>query len=137
MVQDASFYEAVTRNITVRVSPFYLSDQSEPDEGRFVWAYRVSIENHGGSTVQLLRRTWRITDARGVTMLVEGEGVVGEQPVLQPGEAFEYTSGTPLDTPSGFMVGDYHMVDQGTGAAFDVAIPAFSLDSPYQPGRLH
>ncbi len=137
MAVEASFYEAVTRNITVRVSPFYLSDQSEPDEGRFVWAYRVSIENRGGSTVQLLRRSWRITDARGITMLVEGEGVVGEQPVLQPGEAFEYTSGTPLDTPSGFMVGDYHMVDQGTGTAFDVAIPAFSLDSPYQPGRLH
>jgi ApaG protein len=87
--------------------------------------------------VQLISRTWRITDAQGRTKLVEGEGVVGEQPVLKPGEAFEYTSGTPLDTPSGFMAGNYHMVDRGSGAAFDVTIPAFSLDSPYQPSRLH
>jgi ApaG protein len=135
--QDAAFYEASTRNILVKVTPFYLADQSEPDEGRFIWAYRVSIENRGRSTVQLMRRTWRITDAQGRTELVQGDGVVGEQPVLQPGEAFEYTSGTPLETPSGFMVGDYHMVDKGTGKPFDVAIPAFSLDSPYQPGRLH
>ena len=134
--KEPPFYEAVTRDITVRVAPFFLPDQSEPDAGRYVWAYRVNIENKGGSTVQLLRRTWRITDAQGRTLLVEGDGVVGEQPVLQPGEAFEYTSGTPLDTPSGFMAGDYHMVEQHSGAAFDVVIPAFSLDSPHQPGRL-
>jgi ApaG protein len=121
----------------VRAAPFYLADQSEPDEDHFVWAYRITIENRGRSTVQLISRTWRITDAQGRTKLVEGEGVVGEQPVLKPGEAFEYTSGTPLDTPSGFMAGNYHMVDRGSGAAFDVTIPAFSLDSPYQPSRLH
>ena len=135
--KDPPFYEAVTRGIAVRVAPFFLPDQSEPDAGRYVWAYKVNIENQGGSTVQLMRRTWRITDAQGRTLHVEGDGVVGEQPVLQPGEAFEYTSGTPLETPSGFMAGDYHMVEQGSGAAFDVAIPAFSLDSPHQPQRLH
>jgi ApaG protein len=137
-------YAQMTRGINVRVASFYLEDQSEPEAGRYVWAYRVTIENHGDATVQLLRRTWRITDARGHTILVQGDGVVGEQPVLQPGEAFEYTSGTPLETPSGFMTGQYHMVihAQGPSAgarddAFDVAIPAFSLDSPHQPGRVH
>jgi ApaG protein len=133
----SAFYETTTRNILVRAAPFYLAEQSEPDEDHFVWAYRITIENHGPSTVQLLRRTWRITDAQGHTILVEGEGVVGEQPVLKPGEAFEYTSGTPLQTPTGFMAGDYHMLDHTSGAAFDVAIPPFSLDSPYHPGRLH
>ncbi len=141
-------YAAVTRAIHVRVAAFYLEDQSEPDEGRYVWAYRVTIENRGETTVQLLRRTWRITDARGRTFLVQGEGVVGEQPVLEPGEAFEYTSGTPLETPSGFMTGQYHMITHGAGPAvalvrsedaemFDVAIPAFSLDSPHGAGRVH
>jgi len=132
-----AFYEKTTRDILVRAAPVYLADQSEPDEDHFVWAYRITIENRGRSTVQLISRTWRITDAQGRTKLIEGEGVVGEQPVLKPGEAFEYTSGTPLDTPSGFMAGNYHMVDRGSGAAFDVTIPAFSLDSPYQPSRLH
>ena len=140
-------YAETTRDITVRVASFYLEDQSEPDEGRYVWAYRVTIENTGRETVQLLRRTWRITDARGRTHLIEGEGVVGEQPVLEPGESFEYTSGTPLDTPSGFMSGKYHMVAHGSGPVvcvttdggdpFDVAIPAFSLDSPHQGGAVH
>ena len=134
---DDAEYEATTRQIRVRVRPLYLEDQSEPDEGRFVWAYRVAIENHGGETVQLLRRTWHITDATGRTIRVHGEGVVGEQPVLEPGEAFEYTSGTPLDQPSGFMVGTYHMIVPASGEAFDVAIPAFSLDSPYGDTRRH
>jgi ApaG protein len=140
-------YAAITREIHVRVASFYLEDQSQPEEGRYVWAYRVTIENRGKQTVQLLRRTWRITDGRGRMFLVEGEGVVGEQPVLEPGEAFEYTSGTPLETPSGFMTGLYHMITHGEGPAvalgasegelFDVAIPTFSLDSPHQPGRVH
>ena len=85
----------------------------------------------------MLRRTWHITDSRGRTQHVRGDGVVGEQPSLEPGEAFEYTSGTPLDTPSGFMTGAYHMVAVASGEAFDVAIPTFSLDSPHQDGRLH
>jgi ApaG protein len=134
MIED---YAKTTRSIRVSVRSFYLEDQSEPDEGHFVWAYRVKIENQGREPVQLLRRTWRITDARGKTLQVDGAGVVGEQPLLEPGETYEYTSGTPLDTPSGFMVGAYHMVAPASGETFDVAIPAFSLDSPHQNGRVH
>jgi ApaG protein len=133
----AEDYSRTTRGIRVSVRSFYLEDQSEPDEGHFVWAYRIKIENRGRQAVQLMRRSWRITDARGRTQHVHGAGVVGEQPLLEPGEAFEYTSGTPLDTPSGFMVGAYHMVVPSSGENFDVAIPAFSLDSPYQDGRVH
>jgi len=121
----------------VSVRSFFLADQSQPDENHFVWAYRVKIENLGAEPVQLLRRTWQITDARGRTQHVQGVGVVGEQPMLEPGESFEYTSGTPLDTPSGFMVGAYHMLVPSSGENFDVAIPAFSLDSPHQSGRVH
>ncbi|ODU59152.1 MAG: Co2+/Mg2+ efflux protein ApaG [Acetobacteraceae bacterium SCN 69-10] len=130
-------YSQTTRGIRVTVRSYYLEDQSKPAEGKYVWAYRVRIENQGGETVQLLRRTWRITDGRGRTQSVNGEGVVGQQPTLDPGESFEYTSGTPLDTPSGFMLGAYHMVATASGEAFDVAIPAFSLDSPHQNTRLH
>jgi ApaG protein len=130
-------YAQTTRSIRVLVRSFYLEDQSEPSEGKFVWAYRIKIENHGRETVQLLKRTWHITDARARVQRVDGEGVVGEKPVLEPGEAFEYTSGTPLQTPSGFMTGQYHMVVTSTGEMFDVAIPAFSLDSPHQQGRVH
>jgi ApaG protein len=130
-------YTATTRGIRVTVHSFYLADQSRPEEGVYAWAYRIRIENHGRETVQLLRRTWLITDARGRTQRVQGAGVVGQQPLLEPGEAFEYTSGTPLDTPSGFMTGTYHMVASGSGEAFDVAIPTFSLDSPEADTRLH
>ncbi|MCB8876218.1 Co2+/Mg2+ efflux protein ApaG [Acidisoma silvae] len=130
-------YIEITRGIRVTVRAFYLDDQSQPDEGRFVWAYRVTIENQSQQTVQLLRRTWRITNAAGRIQRVHGDGVVGEQPVLDPGESFEYTSGTPLDTPTGFMAGSYEMVVQATGDGFEVAIPAFSLDSPHQNSRLH
>jgi ApaG protein len=130
-------YAQTTRDVCVSVRSFFLADQSRPDESHFVWAYRVRIENRGREAVQLLRRTWQITDARGRTQHVHGAGVVGEQPMLEPGESFEYTSGTPLDTPSGFMVGAYHMVVPTSGENFDVAIPAFSLDSPHQPGRVH
>jgi len=147
MAEGAREYSAETRGIRVRVASFYLEDQSVPESRRYMWAYRIVIENRGNRTVQLLRRTWEITDATGRTFRVEGDGVVGEQPVLEPGEAFEYTSGTPLETPSGFMVGWYHMVAHGEGPAvalaavaaepFDVAIPAFSLDSPDAGGRVH
>ncbi len=130
-------YTASTRGIRVSVRSFFLADQSRPAEGTYVWAYRIRIDNFCRETVQLLRRTWLITDARGRTQRVHGEGVVGQQPVLEPGEAFEYTSGTPLETPSGFMTGTYHMVAVGSGEAFDVAIPAFSLDSPEADTRLH
>ena len=130
-------YTEVTRGVRVSVRTFFLADQSAPERGHFVWAYRVTITNEGRQTVQLLKRTWLITDAQGRTQQVHGDGVVGERPVLDPGESFEYTSGTPLTTPSGFMRGAYHMVLSDTGEGFDVTIPTFSLDSPHQPGRLH
>ncbi len=128
---------ALAREIRVSVRTTYLPDQSEPARGQYVWTYRVRIENTGPHRVQLLKRTWLITDAQGRTQRVHGEGVVGEQPLLEPGGHFEYASGTPLATPSGFMRGQYHMVVSGTGEAFDVDIPAFSLDSPGTPRQLH
>jgi ApaG protein len=130
-------YSAVTRNICVRVRSFFLPDQSRPEDNHFVWAYRVKIENQGDETVQLQRRTWRITDERGKTLLVQGEGVIGQKPIITPGQSFEYASGTPLDTPSGFMVGHYHMIFTATSVEFDVDIPIFSLDSPYRAGMVH
>jgi ApaG protein len=129
-------YSETTRSIKVTVKPFYLEDQSSPSDGHFVWAYHVRIENQGQETVQLRRRNWRITDGIGRTQEVRGPGVVGEQPVLGPGQTFEYTSGTPLTTPSGIMVGTYEM-ETRDGKSFAVAIPAFSLDSPHQSARLH
>jgi len=129
-------YRETTRAITVTVNPIYLDDQSAPDESRYVWAYQVRIANDGQETVQLRNRHWRITDALGRTQEVRGAGVVGEQPVLKPGESFEYTSGTPLPTPSGIMVGTYQMVTDA-GERFDVAIPAFSLDCPHVTTRVN
>jgi ApaG protein len=131
-----AMYSETTRSITVTVQPFYLEDQSSPSEGHYVWAYHVRIENRGRETVQLLNRHWKITDSQGRMQEVRGAGVVGEQPVLAPGEAFEYTSGTPLPTPSGIMVGTYEMETRG-GESFWVRIPAFSLDSPHQPVKLN
>ncbi|MFD2262005.1 Co2+/Mg2+ efflux protein ApaG [Lacibacterium aquatile] len=132
-------YSATTEHITVTVQPIYLAEQSSPDEGRYVWAYHVRIHNEGTQTVQLRSRYWQITDALGRVQEVRGPGVVGEQPVLKPGEEFEYTSGTPLPTPSGIMVGSYTMERiNGTEAeAFEIAIPAFSLDSPHGAVRLN
>ncbi len=124
-------YDRTTRGIRIEVEPFYLDDQSTPDQGHFVWAYKVKIENQGPQRVQLLHRYWKITDATGRVKEVRGPGVVGEQPVLAPGESFEYTSGTPLTTPSGFMVGSYEMTTD-EGDTFPVDIPAFSLDSPHE-----
>ena len=129
-------YSSTTRSIRVSVEPIFLEDQSSPSDDHYVWAYQVKIENAGDETVQLLNRYWRITDAMGRVQEVQGEGVVGEQPTLRPGQAFEYTSGTPLGTPSGIMVGSYEM-ETATGERFDIDIPAFSLDSPYQPRRLN
>jgi ApaG protein len=129
-------YSQTTRGITVTVRPVYLDDQSDPTENRYVWAYQVRIANQGDITVQLLRRHWVITDALGRVQEVRGAGVVGEQPVLQPGQSFEYTSGTPLPTSSGIMVGTYEM-EAETGEVFDIAVPAFSLDSPHEAVRLN
>jgi ApaG protein len=122
-------FESVTRNIHVVVRPRYLQSQSRPDDGHFVWAYTITIANKGVEIVTLRSRHWKITDDRGRLEEVRGEGVVGEQPTLAPGESYEYTSGVPLSTPSGFMVGTYQMETMG-GERFDVDIPAFSLDSP-------
>ncbi len=130
-------YRAVTDGVEVTVRTYFLEDQSDLEQGPWVWAYQVRITNLGRETVQLLRRTWRITDAHGRVQIVQGAGVVGEQPVLEPGESFEYTSGTPLETSSGIMVGAYHMQATASGQPFDVAIPAFSLDSPGQRTQLH
>jgi ApaG protein len=129
-------YSETTRSIKVTVKPVYLEDQSSPAENHYVWAYQVRIENCGLETVQLRSRYWRITDSRGQVQEVRGPGVVGEQPVLGPGEAFEYTSASPLPTPSGIMVGAYQMQTR-KGESFSVRIPAFSLDSPHQPVRLN
>lgn len=123
-------YSAVTSGIKVTVVPAYLPDQSDPSESRYVWSYEIEIANLGAATVQLVSRHWIITDAHGQREEVRGPGVVGEQPILRTGEAFRYMSGCPLTTPSGIMEGTYRMVDED-GRAFDVEIPAFSLDSPF------
>ena len=122
-------FTAVSHEIVVSVEPSYLTEESDPDEHRYVWSYRIVIANHGRRAVQLMTRSWDITDANGLHRTVTGPGVVGQQPIIEPGEAFEYSSGCPLSTPSGIMSGSYHMVDD-RGTAFDVTIPAFSLDSP-------
>ena len=125
-------YSETTRSIKVTVRPIYLEQHSSPGDGHFVWAYHVRIQNDGAETVQLRNRHWKIIDSQGRLQEVRGPGVVGEQPVLTPGDSFEYTSSCPLPTPSGFMVGDYEMQTNG-GESFLVQIPAFSLDSPHQP----
>lgn len=129
-------YSATTRSIKITVRTSYLEDQSAPADSHFVWAYHIHIENLGQETVQLVSRYWRITDAKGDIHEVRGPGVVGEQPVLEPGDYFDYTSGTPLSTPSGIMTGHYLMENE-RGESFEAQIPAFSLDSPYQPVRLN
>ena len=129
-------YSSITRSIRVSVKPVFLDEQSSPSNEHYVWAYQVRIENDGSETVQLINRHWHITDEIGRIQEVRGAGVVGEQPTLRPGESFEYTSGTPLDSPSGIMVGSYEM-KTSAGERFDVDIPAFSLDSPYQIRNLN
>ncbi|MEH6527659.1 MAG: Co2+/Mg2+ efflux protein ApaG [Sneathiella sp.] len=129
-------YIKTTKDIAVSVVPIYLVDRSVPEDGFFVWAYKVCIENNGICTVTLRNRHWKITDAEGNTEVVDGEGVVGEQPILAPGQSYEYTSGTPLPTPSGIMVGSYEM-ESDEGTMFAVDIPAFSLDSPHESSPLH
>lgn len=128
-------YEETTGEIHIAVEPDFLDDQSAPEQSRYLWAYRVTIENRGGIAVQLLSRYWRITDARGKVREVRGEGVVGEQPVIGPGSSFQYTSGAPLDTACGFMAGTYQMRD-AAGKLFEAAIPMFALQSPYESQRL-
>ena len=123
-------YSLTTKDIEITVEPEYLPERSEPDEGRYFWAYTIEISNNGSRTAQLVSRHWLIVDANGRREEVRGAGVVGEQPILKPGETFRYTSGCPLTTPSGIMSGTYRMVDE-EGRSFDVVIPTFSLDSPH------
>lgn len=129
-------YRAITRSIAVEVEPFYLEDRSDPSESRYVWGYRITIENQSDELVQLLSRYWRITDGRGRVEEVRGAGVVGDQPELNPGDSYQYTSGCPLTTPSGIMAGHYTMRN-AIGETFDIDIPAFSLDIPGQKPRLN
>ena len=122
-------HSATTQGVTVRVSVTYLPEQSEPARGRWFWAYHIRLENEGERPVQLLTRHWIITDGRGARHSVEGEGVVGEQPLIEPGASFDYVSGCPLATPSGAMQGSYRMVGED-GRTFDVEIPRFPLHAP-------
>lgn len=125
-------YSQTTNDVKVTVQPVYLEDQSNPDDNHFMWAYYIRIENKGEERIQLLNRYWEIVEANGQTHEVHGPGVVGEQPVMEPGQTFEYTSGTPLKTSSGFMMGSYEMTTE-KGDYFDVTVPAFSLDAPFEP----
>ena len=128
-MHDAPAYSAETNGILVRVRPSYLAGQSDPEGGRWVWAYQVEVVNLTGAAVQLMARRWTITDGLGRTEEVRGPGVVGEQPKIQPGDAYAYASGCPLSTPTGTMVGAYYFTD-AEGRSFEAAIPAFSLDTP-------
>ena len=127
---DPHAYAETTKAITITVEPFYLDEQSEPDDGHYVWAYHVRIENNGPKTVQLMTRHWRITDSMGHVQEIQGDGVVGEQPVLKPGEGFRYTSGAVIETPVGTMHGSYQMV-AADGQQFDATIPEFVLSAPH------
>lgn len=122
-------YQSITRNIRVCASPIYLERESSPEQSSYVWAYTITVENLGNETVQLLSRYWHITDDHGQVHEVEGEGVVGERPILTPGASFEYTSAVPIKTPSGIMRGHYVMITDAQ-ESFQVEVPAFSLDSP-------
>ena len=132
---DGLISEAVTDGIRVRVSSDYLEDESHPEQGQYFWTYTVRIDNDSSRAVTLKRRTWHIADAMGQSFIVEGDGVVGEQPVIMPGHAFEYTSGTPLSAPSGMMFGAYEM-NGDDGQVFEAMIPPFSLDSPHDSRRM-
>ena len=129
-------YSKTTNGVTVTVTPYFLDDQSSPQESHFVWAYQVNIKNAGHSSIKLNHRNWLIIDANGKVMNVQGEGVVGEFPIIEPGQTFEYTSGTPLKTNNGIMQG-FYLVSQDNGEKLKIDIPAFSLDSPYNKKNVH
>jgi len=133
---DIAAYRAITEDIEVIVEPEYAPERSDPERSDYFWVYTVEIRNHGHETVQLRARHWEITDAMGHVQHVRGVGVVGEQPVLKPGESFRYSSGCPLRTEQGVMVGRYDMVGSN-GRRIEVAIPAFSLDTPFERRSLH
>ena len=128
--------ESKKYDIKVEVRTEYLPDQSDTAASRFVFAYHITISNVGNMPSQLISRHWVITDADGAVQEVKGLGVVGHQPLLQPSQSFEYTSGCPLGTPSGIMAGSYQMTTDG-GGRFDIEIPAVSLDSPYDTAAIN
>jgi ApaG protein len=129
-------YERTTNGIRVAVRPAFIDDQSNPEDDHYLWSYTVTIENRSGDTVQLISRYWHITDAGGHVKEVRGPGVVGAQPVLAPGQSFEYTSGCPLNTSSGHMVGKY-LMRASSGESFEADIPAFLLESPHERRQIH
>ena len=135
-VTHEAIFESITRDIRISVEPLYVDDHSAPEENHFVWQYTIKISNEGKQSVKLLSRVWQITDALGRVQEVRGKGVVGETPLIEPGNSFSYTSGCPLETPSGIMVGSYRMIGED-GVRFDVSIPAFSLDSPHSVRTLN
>lgn len=131
-----SGYSQTTRGVRINVTPVFLSEQSDPENNDYVWAYTVEIENLSDQTVQLTARRWHITDRNGITQVVQGPGVVGEQPILHEGDSFTYTSGCPLNTPSGVMRG-YYSMQTLEGETFEAQVPAFSLDSPFDVRTLN
>lgn len=131
-----TIYKETTADISVSVRPEYMDDQSDPDQGHYTWAYHVRIENQGERIIQLLSRHWKIADSLGNCQEIVGDGIVGHQPTLGPGDSFEYSSGTPLAAPSGFMSGTFNMISED-GIRFDVAVPAFALDGPDQCKAVH
>lgn len=130
-------YEQETAGIMVRARPCFQPEESAPEQGRYLWAYTIEIENRRPGAVQLISRFWRITDENGLTQEVRGPGVIGQQPVIEPGERFSYTSACPLAAPSGVMMGAYSMQCVEDGAAFDIAVPLFALDSPNRARLAH
>jgi ApaG protein len=135
-MSDIQTYRETTNYISVSVSPEYLHQQSEPSDNHFTWAYHVHIENSGSTSIQVLARHWKVTDIKGQSHEIVGDGLVGKQPVLKSGEVFRYSSGTPLSTPSGFMSGSFLLISEG-GELFNALVPSFSLDSPLTNRPLH
>ena len=135
-MSDIQTYRETTNYISVSVSPEYLHQQSEPSDSHFTWAYHVHIENSGSTSIQVLARHWKVTDIKGQSHEIVGDGLVGKQPVLKSGEVFRYSSGTPLSTSSGFMSGSFLLISEG-GELFNAAVPSFSLDSPLPSRPLH
>lgn len=123
-------YSKTTHGIKVTATPEYLGKDSSPEKNKFLWLYTITIENFNTIPMKLLRRKWLITNEQGTSFIVEGDGVIGEQPIIKPGEGYKYFSGTPLSTPSGMMMGSYVLANDA-GEEIEVDIPPFSLDSPY------
>ncbi|MFM2273044.1 MAG: hypothetical protein RL702_2109 [Pseudomonadota bacterium] len=126
-------HHAMTDGMIVRVAVNFLPDQSQIEAGKWFWVYHIRIENHGTQPAQLISRHWRITDGRGMIQLIDGAGVVGEQPVIEPGRSHDYVSGCPLGTPHGSMEGHYTF-RRGDGSIFEAAIPYFPLAAPAEAG---